>query len=314
MTIQQITVSAPGKFILFGEHAVVYGEPALALAIDLRMTVTLRESTDGQFTVNGRPLEVYKHRYIKKAVELFYDGPPLTIRSKSTIPNAAGLGSSAAITTAMVGALMQLQGTFTEEELARNAYKVEYGVQGMSSPTDTSVSSHGNSILLTSEPQENHLWTIKQDDHSWSINHIDVPDLTIVIGHTRTGANTPKQVAMVRRFVESNAFAKDVVHDIGKITVEGAACLRRGDKERLGELMNRNHDLLTILGINTRRLQDMVDKVQSHSYGAKLTGAGGGGCIIALTDEPEKVSDAVERLGGIPFIVKTTKQGFMKIG
>jgi len=311
MTIQQTTASAPGKFILFGEHAVVYGQPALALAIDLRMTVKVMESAREMFTVNGRPIEVYKNRYVKKAVDLFWNGPPLEIVTRSDIPNASGLGSSAAITTAMVGVLMGLQGKVDEEQLARNAFKVEYGVQGKSSPTDTSISTHGNGILLTEEPRENHLWTIREGKSRWSINHIDVPDLTIVVGHTRTGANTARQVAMVRRFVESNTFAQDIIKEIGKITLEGAECLKKGKKERLGELMNRNHDLLAILGINTKELQDMVDKVQSHSYGAKLTGAGGGGCIIALTDETEKVSQIVERIGGRPYVVKTTKQGFM---
>jgi len=310
MKFEQTLVSAPGKIILFGEHAVVYGEPALALAIDLRMSVMVRPSQDGKNRVNGQSIDEYRNRYVKKAVELFWDGTPLDISTRSSIPNASGLGSSAAITTAMVGALMSIQGDIEEEELARNAFQVEYGVQGKSSPTDTSTSTHGSGILLTDEPGENHLWSIESKDSKWSIDHIDVPDLTIVLGHTRMGANTPRLVSMVQRFVESNAFAKDVIHDIGGLTRKGITCIKEGNKEGLGELMNRNHDLLAILGINTRGLQTMVDAVQPYSFGAKLTGAGGGGCIIALTDQPEEAGRAISRMGGRPFVVKTTRQGF----
>ena len=310
MSHQQTIVSAPGKIILFGEHAVVYGEPALALAIDLRMTVRVRPSQDQHFWVNGQSIDEYRNRYVRKAVELFWDGPPLDIGTRSSIPNAAGLGSSAAITTAMVGALMTINDEYTEEQLARNAFAVESGVQGKSSPTDTSTSTHGSGIILTRDPLEDLLWSIHNTDNQWCVNNVDVPDLTIVLGHTRMGANTPQLVSMVRRFVESNSFAKDVIHDIGMLTRSGFECMKNGDKKRLGELMNRNHDLLAILGINTRRLQRMEDTVQPHSSGAKMTGAGGGGCIIALTDNPDETSDAILRYGGQPIVVKTTKQGF----
>lgn len=310
MSFDPITVSAPGKIILFGEHAVVYGEPALALSIDLRMGVRINPSPDGKNWVNGLSIEEYRNRYVRKAVELFWNGEPLEIMTRSSIPNASGLGSSAAITTAVVGGLMALQGQNDEETIARNAFQVECGVQGRSSPTDTSTSTHGSGILITREPADSHLWTIEDGSNSWSINHIDVPDLTIVLGHTRTGANTPQLVSMVRRFVDSNRFALDVIKDIGKVTREGIASLKEGNKERLGEHMNRNHDLLAILGINTRGLQTMVDAVQPHCYGAKLTGAGGGGCIIALTDDPHETSKAIERMGGRPFVVKTSALGF----
>jgi mevalonate kinase len=337
MNTDQAVVSAPGKIILFGEHAVVYGEPALALAIDLRMTVKIQPSSDGVSRVNGLFIDEYRNRYVKKATELFWDGVPLEFMTRSSIPNASGLGSSAAITTSVVGGLMSMRSgidpgssddrgvtpdaiassppdeqasPFNEEELARKAFRVECGVQGKSSPTDTSTSTHGSGVIITREPTDSHLWTIADEGNSWCINHTDVPDLTIVLGHSRTGANTPMLVSKVRRFVESNSFAQDVIRDIGKLTRDGIACLRKGDKEQLGELMRRNHDMLAILGINTRGLQTMVDAVRPFSYGAKLTGAGGGGCIIALSDQPEEASRSIYKMGGRPYVVRTSSQGF----
>jgi mevalonate kinase len=304
-----VTVSAPGKFILFGEHAVVYGEPAVALSIDLRITVSLWESHKGHYSVNGRSIARNRNRYIKKAVETLWDGPALEIQSESTIPNASGLGSSAAITTATVGSLLALRGEFQEGSLAEKAFLVEYDVQGAASPTDTSISTHGSGILVSREPVENPLWDLGVGEQRWYVGDIDVPDLTIVVGHTGYGSSSANQVALVGRFVKQNAFGMEIIRDIGKLTGEGLKALKAGDKHRLGELMNRNHKLLANLGINNPDLQKMVDAVKPHAYGAKLTGAGGGGCIIALTDEPEAASQAVLRAGGKPIIVRTSKEG-----
>lgn len=351
MKFQPVTVSAPGKVILFGEHAVVYGEPALAIAVDLRMSVRIRPARTGVSLVNGLPMEEHRNRYVRKAVELFWNGEPLEIHTRSHIPNASGLGSSAAITTAVVGGLMILRGNGDgadvqgsvpeppsdhpdhggehplpgstphpmdrihdrvafEKQLALHAFRVECDVQGRSSPTDTSTATHGSGIIINGEAGNTRLWTIEEGGNRWRIDHIDVPPLTMVIGHSRTGANTPIIVSKVRRFVESNRFAQDIIADIGKVTREGIRSLREGNRERLGELMNRNHDLLAILGVNTRGLQAMVDAVRPHCYGAKMTGAGGGGCIIAFTDRPEDAGRAIERAGGRPFVVSTSPEGF----
>jgi mevalonate kinase len=116
-------------------------------------------------------------------------------------------------------------------------------------------------------------------------------------------------VAKVKRYVDHSTFARDIVDEIGEITEEGVGQLAKGDLEGLGRTMTRDHKLLAILGTSSKELDKLVSSVLPHSYGAKLTGAGGGGSMIALTDEPEKVMDIIRRKGGQPFAAETGVPG-----
>ncbi|MCL2142945.1 MAG: mevalonate kinase, partial [Methanomassiliicoccaceae archaeon] len=116
-------------------------------------------------------------------------------------------------------------------------------------------------------------------------------------------------VEKVRRYREKCTFASDVVDEIGRTTLEGLDALRDGDLVRLGELMTHDHKLLSILGVSCSELNKLVNASLRYSYGAKLTGAGGGGSMIALTDRPEKVCEAITLHGGRPFVVRTGERG-----
>jgi mevalonate kinase len=104
-------------------------------------------------------------------------------------------------------------------------------------------------------------------------------------------------------------FAGEIIVELGDISVEGVMRMWSGDIEGLGRLMKRDHDLLTMLGVSNRHLSRLVEAALPHSYGAKLTGAGGGGSMIALTDYPEKVAATIKAHGGTPFIVDTGVEG-----
>lgn len=300
-------VSAPGKMILLGEHAVVFGKPAIAMGIDLRLTCTVRKGR--QNTVNGQPLSERHHTYVAAAIRDHWPGGPLDITIDSEFPSGSGLGSSAALTVALLGAMSQMGGGIDEESVARAAFDVESTVQGRASPLDTSVSSHGQGIFVDSAPGKDLLWHIRRDSRQWYVHHCPVPDLTFVVGFTGIRAPTGPLVAKVKRYVDRTRFAKEVVDEIGDITVEGAKRLRDRDVVALGGLMTRDHNLLAILGVSSPELQRLVDAAIPFSYGAKLTGAGGGGSMIALTDRPEKVAGAIARRGGVPYIVRTGVDG-----
>src|SRR3989441_5726043 len=160
--------SAPGKLILFGEHAVVFGEPALATAIDLRTEVYARFH-DG-WLVDGASIEDTKYAYVRRAVETAWEGPPLWIEIRSMIPLGCGLGSSAAVTVATLGALAALKGPVVVEAVARAAFEVEHAVQGRASPIDTSTASHGAAVLVRREAGDGFLWGVGEGGSRWALH------------------------------------------------------------------------------------------------------------------------------------------------
>lgn len=302
--------SAPGKIILFGEHAVVYGEPAIAVALNLRTEVTIHETDGPQHRVNGAPINPHHHAYIKDAVENLWKGPGLDIRTDSRVPSASGLGSSAALSVATTGALLQLSGRFSEEAVAREAYAAEVSAQkGRGSPTDTSTSSHGHAVLVDRARGPGLLWDIQRGERHWYLHHLEIPPLTLVVGYTGQRGRTADEVAKVARFVKRGAFGRDVIRDLGKVTREAKQLLEDREKMALGVCMDDAHNLLTVLGVSTQKLDQLCEAAREHAYGAKLTGSGGGGSMIALTDRPEACARAIAKRGGIPTIVTLGGQG-----
>lgn len=303
-----VTASAPGKVILLGEHAVVFGKTAISLAIGLRLEC--RAERAEHFSLNGHPLSPQSHGYIHQAVKQVWKGGPLAFHTRSDFPSGSGLGSSAAVTTSTLAVLAKMNGARAEEEwVARHAFDVESEVQGRASPIDTSTSTHGYGILVDSKPGPDLLWHIKRDIREWYIHHCPVPEMTLVVGFTGISAPTGPLVAKVKRYADKNTFAREVIHEIGTLSQDGLVCLRRNDREGLGRLMTRDHRLLAILGVSCRQLDKLVEAALPYSYGAKLTGAGGGGSMIALTDRPELVAEEIKNKGGTPFIVKTGVPG-----
>lgn len=301
--------SAPGKFVILGEHAVVYGKPAVVLAVDLRMDISVRNARYN--TINGERIDFRRQPHLRYLTRNATGG--LEFETHSDIPVGSGLGSSAALSAALALALAEKNGVrMSEAELVEEAYSAELYAQGIGSPMDASACVHGGGVAINlPESEGRHLWTVTRGERTWSVSDVDVPDMTFVIGNTGVKAPTGPQVGKVRRYINRSGFASDIINDIEQTTLEGNDAISHGDVERLGRLMTRDHKLLSILGVSSRELNKLVNAALPYSYGAKLTGSGGGGCMVALTDEPDKVCKAIVSRGGTPYVVKTGVPGAM---
>ena len=302
------TASSPGKFILLGEHSVVYGKPAVALAINRRFTCSVCRNPVN--ALNGMPLDVSIHPhigYIMKANGV--DG--ISISTESRIPSSSGLGSSAALSSSLSAAIKAMKGEEKDKRMiADEAFNAEYEAQGRASPLDASCCTFGKGIAINCpESLGKEIWSVSKGDNSWRISEVAVPKMTFVVGYTGVKARTGPLVEKVRKYKEHNRFAADIVDEIGKITLDGMDAMSRGNVDELGDIMTRDHKLLSILGVSCNELNKLVNASLKYSYGAKLTGSGGGGSMIALTDEPDKVYDTILLHGGLPFIVETGVPG-----
>jgi mevalonate kinase len=310
-----VVSSAPGKVYLFGEHAVVYGEPAVPCAIERRASVEVAERDDGAIRVHAEDLTLDGFTveyatatdthpdvdvseslveaavgYVDGAIEQARDAADrpdagFEITVTSSIPLGAGLGSSAAVVVAAIDAATRELGVeLTAREIAERAYEVEYEVQdGQASRADTFCSAVGGAVRV-------------EGDDCRAIE--DVPNLPFVIGYDGGAGDTGQLVAGVRALREEYDFARTTVESIGDIVRAGEQALAEDDLAELGRLMNFNHGLLEALGVSARSLDELVWAArESDALGAKLTGAGGGGCIVAL-DETDGAETALKYTPG----------------
>jgi mevalonate kinase len=307
--------SAPGKVYLFGEHAVVYGEPAVPCAIERRARVEVEARDDDSLRVHADDLTLdgftveYDGEtddrpdvdvpeslveaavgYIDEAAAQARDAADepdagFEITIESDIPLGAGLGSSAAVVVAGIDAATRELGVeLSAREIADRAYQVEYEVQdGQASRADTFCSAVGGAVRV-------------EGDDCRPIE--DVPNLPFVIGYDGGAGDTGQLVAGVRALRDEYEFAATTVETIGDIVRQGERALAEGDLGEVGRLMDFNHGLLDALGVSSRSLDEMVWAArESDALGAKLTGAGGGGCIVAL-DETEEAATALKYTPG----------------
>jgi mevalonate kinase len=307
--------SAPGKVILFGEHAVVYGHPALAAATDQRTHVEV-DCCGTEFTVNGFRIHDRFHSYLLTAVQQLWDRKdPVRIQTEGGVPSASGTGSSAALTVACVGALHKLLGRTELADLAQSAFNVERGTQGGGSPTDTSTATAGGGIAISRSDEPpgvgTKLWDVVWDregeeKRSWTVERIEIPDLTVVVGNSGVKGRTDEQVAKVAHAAKKNAIVRDALADIGKITRQAVPLLRAKDFVAVGALMDKAHAALHMVGVNHPAVEQLVQAARATpgTLGAKLTGAGGGGSMFALTERPEAVAAAIRAVGGTAYTLK----------
>ena len=275
--------TAPGKIILFGEHAVVYGKPAIAIPVAGMRATAWSEPGEEGITINAMDIKKkYKlgsdnqFSVLAQSILSISDEnePNLTINLTSKLPQGSGMGSSAATSTAVCRALSGHLGVnLAENEISELVFEAEKIVHGTPSGIDNTVVAYEMPVYFVKGKKP----------RTFDPGNI----FRLVIGDTGIEASTKKTVANVRKAWEKEPRLMEGYFDeIEKVTRNGKIALEKGDRELVGELMDENHKLLNSIGVGHKSLEKLIDIAhEKEALGAKLTGGGGGGNMVALAED-----------------------------
>lgn len=295
--MKRITVSAPGKLMLLGDHAVVYQRPCLVTAVDQRMFVTVELINKPEFQLHAPDLlpDDYKKpltqigsgtipkgvAYCEVAVSLFIQkfGLPSGIRvsSQANFSSLLGLGSSSAITVCILKALCSIFGIkITNKELFILCYQTVLAVAGVGSGFDVAAGIYGGVIFFVGGGKE--------------ITPLSVVSLPLLVGYTGIKADTPTIVRSVSEKMKQFPKLINGLFTVSDLVVtRGQNALIEHDLQTFGEMMNINEGLLASLGVESEQLSILIQAARmAGAYGAKLSGAGMGDCMITIAP-PDRV-------------------------
>ncbi len=313
----RIISSSPGKVILFGEHFVVKGCPAIATAINLRTKVILKPRNSWpsiirstalnaslkvteDFRANGSNLLIH----FIKALELLEEKglflKPFEAVISGDLPSAAGLGSSASSAASFISALsMYLGDELSRDELFLLTNELERLVHKNPSGIDSAIVVYGGTILYQKDKEFRRL-VIEENK-----------ELPLLIACTRSKRNTGEVVQSVLDLAERRwDILRHVYKAAGTLVEKAMKLLEKGDVLSLGELMNLNQGLLYVIGVSSFELERVIFELRkSGCIGSKLTGAGRGGCVIALCADPDAVQNRLSNLAEKMFVANINAPG-----
>lgn len=278
--------SAPGKVILFGEHFVVYGVKAILCAINKRVTVTAENIETKIISIKSNigDLELQPNKPISEIdspLKPFYylankmiqnQNTGIKIIVESEIPLGVGLGSSSACCVAGAAAISRLFSDTSKEKILELAIEAEKTIFQNTSGADCTVCTYGGIMEFS---KENGYTKIKSE-----------PNFHLVIANSNIEHSTELVVNEVKSFKEKNEEEFSKLCDNETNLVEDVLeLLKENNTKKLGEKINQNQKYLEAIGVSNEKIKEMIQIGMKSSFGAKITGAGGGGCIFALTDE-----------------------------
>jgi mevalonate kinase len=293
-----LSASAPGKTILFGEHAVVYGYPAIAFPLpnillkviiqalpDQKQSRIINQQLQEDYLLGDKPDDAYQAALITIQNNLQLNHlPAMQLTFSSTIPLAAGLGSSAAFSVAITKAVSTFLGfRLSLEQINHIAFEIEKRQHGTPSGID-------NTVVCYQTP----IYFLK--NHPFEFIQLPKP-MILILANSGIPSSTIEAVRQVRQMRETHPDKiNQLLERIGSITEKARDLIVQGDHESVGALMSINHDFLRELDLSTKELDNLVDTaLQSGAYGAKLCGSGKGGNVVALVSE-DKAQQIYEKM------------------
>jgi len=317
---KKIRISAPGKLMLLGEHAVVYNRPCLVTAVGQRMRATVELTDDATFSLEAPDVKVTSYskpmselgisevpkgaQFVELAVKNFLEKYPFTdglkVTTQSEFSSQFGFGSSSASTVCVVKALSELTGkNLSNKELFDLAYKTVLDVQGKGSGFDVAAGIYGGCLYFVTGGKV--------------IEPLVVKELPLIVGYSGIKADTVTLMNQVKaKAMKYPEFIESLYTEVAKLVEKAKSALLDNDLVTFGELMNFNQGLLESMGVGIFKLSAMIYGARDGgAYGAKLSGAGGGDCMIALAspDKTQAVKQAISAAGGQVIEVETNVEG-----
>jgi mevalonate kinase len=303
-----VKTSAPGKMMFFGEHAAVYGIPCIAFAVNQRLYCSINKRKDKRIIFNFPDIGLMDYEYtgssedkrvkfieaaIKNTVGDKISDFGFEVETRSEMKK--GVGTSSACVVAMVAALNEFfKLGLNREQMFGICYKTVLDVQGKGSGYDVATSLYGGFVKYTK-------------------GQLPIPmdcpaKLHLVMGHTNIKADT---VSLINQVAEKKQKFPHFYEEIFRLTencvLEAENRIKIGDLEGLADMMNFVHGILNGMGVSHPKLEELIFASRNAgALGAKLSGAGGGDCMIALASDTtvKAIMAEIEKKGGAPFEVR----------
>ncbi|MBU3935568.1 mevalonate kinase [Patescibacteria group bacterium] len=300
-----IKVSAPGKIILSGEHAVVYGYPALLAAVNRRLTLKLSQTKNDIKVISGYPSYLAKYG-LKKTGQKLKSNQGWKAEIDSNIPITGGMGSSAALSVAITAALYwSIKNDWNIRKINQLAYEIEKKQHGTPSGGDNTISTYGG-----------FLWYRKETEDLKIFSNL-TPKKTIKILIIDSGKPLESTGEMVEKVKKMRLLDRKKIEGIFKEIEELTRSFLRfltGEKNYdLANLLNENQELLERIGIVSPESNRLIKKIKTLGGAAKISGAGGwkkgSGVILAYHQEPDKLMNFIKRNKLKYFQVKLGEKG-----
>lgn len=307
--MQKVTISAPGKLMLSGSYAVVHGRPCVVTAVDQRLYVTVEKNGVDRFHLEAPDLGLMAYSktiaelgkkdvptavsFIEILYKIFLSRYPqtngITVKTRSDFSSSFGFGSSSAVTVAFARALCELYEIKLDNlALFELCYRAVIEVQGVGSGFDLAAALWGETLFYVSPAKV--------------VEPVVVESLPLVVGYTGVKADTPTLVRMINEKLKKKPSVVEKIFDeVGEISEGVRQALQDRSWQKLGELFNQQQALMRDLGVSSPELEKLIGaSVKAGAYGASLSGAGGGDCMLAVVTEANRtqVEAAIAAAGG----------------